>query len=59
MLHNRFITNYFRLPVIRKTVGILDRYRKGIVKHIDFNGELHTVWIQFKNYSKAYRAFPY
>lgn len=53
------LKHYFSLPVTRKTVGILDKYQKGVVKHIDFNGELHTVWVQFKNFSKAYRAYPY
>ena len=46
-----------KLPNIRKTVGLFDRYHKGKVKHIDFTYADHIiVWVQFKTKSKAYLA---
>ena len=50
------ISNYFHLPKINRSVGIFDSYGKGKVCHIDFNGELDVVWVQFKTMSKAFRA---
>ena len=49
------LKHYFTLPPIHKTVGWLDKYGKGHVAHIDFQGELTFVWIQYKHYRKAYR----
>ena len=48
------LTYYFSLPKIRKSVGIFDHYKNGRVCHIDFNGELYIVWVQFKSICKAF-----
>ena len=50
------ITNYFSLPKINRSIGILDSYGKGKVCHIDFHGELNTVWVQYKTVTKAFRT---
>ncbi len=45
---------YYTLPTIQKVVGILDCYRGGTVRHIDFYGECTVVWIGFPMITKAY-----
>ena len=52
----RYLKWFFSLPIIRKSVGVLDRYNRGKVHHIDFNGECTVVWVGYKTKSKAYRC---
>ena len=49
-----YITWYYNLPTIQKVVGILDRYRGGVVRHIDFIGECTVVWVGYATITKAY-----
>ena len=56
MWFDEILTYYFRLPCIKKTVGLFDRYNGGKVKKIIFDGELTFVWVEYKTLSKVYRA---
>ncbi len=49
-----FLKWYFQLPTITKCVGISDKYFTGIVRHIDFVGELTVVWVEYITMTKAY-----
>lgn len=43
------------MQIIRKSVGILDRYNKGVVRHIDFTyPDYIVVWVEYKTKSVAY-----
>lgn len=42
---------------IRKTVGWLDKYNKGVVRYIDFTYcDRIIVWVEYKTHCKAYLA---
>ncbi len=42
---------------IRKTVGILDKYNGGKVRHIDFTYQDHiVVWVEYKTKCVSYLA---
>jgi len=55
---NRFLYYYRKLPIIKCSIGLYDKYRKGRVAHIDFtNGECITIWVQYKTKTMAYRTY--
>ena len=45
---------YYSLPTIKRSIGYLDNYGKGKVRHIDFCGECVVVWVGYKTKTKAF-----
>ncbi|KKN32332.1 hypothetical protein LCGC14_0814810 [marine sediment metagenome] len=54
ILENVYLKWYYTLPTIKQSVGILDKYGKGIIGHIDFCGECCVVWVSYKTVCKAF-----
>jgi hypothetical protein len=51
-----FLTWAFSLPKIKKCVGILDVYNNGVVKSINFYGEITIIWVEYKKNCRAFLA---
>lgn len=54
MQSKKYLSWYFSLPTIQRSVGILDSYGNGKVHCIYFDNECTVVWIGYKTKSKAF-----
>jgi len=51
-----FLKWYFSLPTMRKRVGMFDKYKRGKVSMLEYNGECIVIWVKYKNKTVAYKT---